>query len=99
MLTDLAPGLRYQGLLIESSEPVNTTRQMEFQLDDAESDGNQVGATITQDVSVNNEQFNVTSTWDPDVIDGRALWLQVRAQYSNGAFFSRTMRYYSGKTE
>jgi hypothetical protein len=35
---------------------------------------------------VSNGQFNVILTWGPDEIDGRALWLQVRAQDSAGVW-------------
>jgi hypothetical protein len=80
----LSPGFYYQGILTEAGQPVSAARQMTFQLYDAESAGHQVGTTITQTVTVSNGQFNVSLTWGADEINGRALWLRVRAQDNGG---------------
>ncbi|MFQ5854544.1 MAG: hypothetical protein ACE5LU_02715 [Anaerolineae bacterium] len=82
---DLTSGFYYQGVLTEAGSPVNGTRQMEFELYDASSGGSQVGSTITQAVVVTGGQFNVAFNWGRDRIDGKALWLQVRARDSGGS--------------
>jgi len=83
---DLAAGFYYQGLLTERGSPVNGTRQMEFRLYNASSGGSQVGSTKTMNVSVSKGQFNVALTWGANEIDGKALWLRVRAKDGGGTW-------------
>lgn len=83
---DLAQGFSYQGVLTENAIPVSGNRDMEFKLYDASSGGNQVGSTLSKNVSVSNGQFNVFLNWGRDKIDGKALWLQVRARDSHGTW-------------
>ena len=83
---DVSQGFSYQGVLTENGVPVSDDRDMEFKLYDASSGGSQVGGTMSKNVSVRNGQFNVFLSWGQDRIDGRALWLQVRARDSHGAW-------------
>jgi len=83
---DVAQGFYYQGILTEGGRPVNGSRQMEFKLYNASSGGSQVGSTIPKTVSVSSGQFNVALTWGSNQIDGRALWLGVRAKDSGGVW-------------
>jgi len=78
---DLASGFYYQGILTEEGNPVQGNRDMEFKLYTAASGGSQVGSTISLSVDLTYGQFNVALTaWGNDEIDGRALWLAVRAK-------------------
>jgi hypothetical protein len=81
---DLAQGFSYQGVLTENGVPVSGNRDMEFKLYDAGSGGNQVGSTMSKNVSISNGQFNVFLGWGRDKIDGKALWLNVRARDHDG---------------
>ena len=83
---DLGSGFSYQGTLTEGGVPVNGVRQMEFKLFDAASVGTQVGGTLTQYVTVSKGQFSTVLWWGSGEIDGRALWLAVRAQDSGGVW-------------
>lgn len=83
---DLAQGFSYQGVLTENGVPVNGNRDMEFKLYDASSGGSQVGNTLSQNVPVSNGQFNVALNWGRDKIDGKALWLRVRARDGGGVW-------------
>jgi len=83
---DLAQGFSYQGVLTENGAPVSGNRDMEFKLYNAGSGGTQVGSTISKNVPVSNGQFNVFLSWGRDKIDGKALWLQVRARDSHGTW-------------
>ena len=83
---DLSNGFSYQGVLTENGVPVSGNRDMEFKLYDAGSGGSQVGSTISQNVPVSNGQFNVALNWGRDKIDGKALWLRVRARDGDGVW-------------
>ena len=83
---DLLSGFSYQGVLTENAIPVSGNRDMEFKLYDAANGGNQVGSTLSKNVPVHNGQFNVYLGWGRDKIDGKALWLQVRARDSHGTW-------------
>ncbi len=83
---DLAAGFYYQGVLTENGAPVSGNRQMEFKLWDAASGGAQVGSTLTPTVAVSKGQFSVALTWGPSQINGRALWLGVRAKDAGGVW-------------
>lgn len=83
---DLSSGFYYQGTLTETGVPVSGNRDMEFKLYDASSSGSQVGSTISRNVPVSNGQFNVLLSWGRDKIDGKALWLNVRARDGGGVW-------------
>lgn len=83
---NLGAGFYYQGVLTENRIPVNGERQMEFRLWDMAIGGTQVGATLTPIVAVNRGQFNVELAWGSSHIDGRALWLGVRALDTGGVW-------------
>lgn len=87
VLADLGQGFTFQGLLTENGTPVTGSRQMEFKLWNAASGGAQVGATATLAVAVVKGQFSVAlMDWGPEQINGRALWLGVRAQDAGGVW-------------
>lgn len=83
---DLGAGFYYQGVLTENGIPVSGSREMEFKLWDAASGGAQVGATLTPTVAVNKGQFSVELSWGSSAIDGRALWLGMRAKDAGGVW-------------
>jgi hypothetical protein len=86
---DLASSFYYQGILTENGSPVQGNRSMEFKLFTAASGGTQVGSTITLTVPVIQGQFNVALTaWGASQIDGRALWLAVRAKDASSVWRS-----------
>ncbi|OQA17219.1 MAG: hypothetical protein BWY63_02480 [Chloroflexi bacterium ADurb.Bin360] len=87
VLADLGAGFMFQGVLTENGTPVTGSRQMEFKLWDAASGGVQVGATTTLAVAVVKGQFSVAlMDWGPEQINGRALWLGVRAKDAGGVW-------------
>jgi hypothetical protein len=57
----------YQGMLKQNGQPVNATLSMTFKLYDAPTGGNQIGASITQNVPVQNGLFTVQ-------LDFGAVW-------------------------
>ena len=83
---DLGAGFYYQGTLTEAGVPVSGVRQMEFKLFDAALLGDQVGDTLTQNVTVTKGQFSTILNWGSAQIYGQSLWLAVRAKDSGGVW-------------
>jgi len=84
----VSPAINYQGRLTDpDGNPLDGTYDMEFQLWDAESGGNQVGSTITvNNVDVDKGLFNTRLEVDADDFNGQELWLRVRAREHGGAW-------------
>ena len=84
---DVGFGFTFQGVLTEGGTPVTGNRQMEFKLWDAASVGTQVGVTQITTVAISKGQFSVALTaWGATEMNGRALWLGVRAQDAGGVW-------------
>ena len=71
------PEFTYQGRLSQNGAPANGSFNLSFALFDADTNGNQIGATISEPgFPVTNGLFTVSLSF-PGAFDGTQLWLQV----------------------
>lgn len=71
------PDFTYQGQLTQNGAPANGEFDLGFALFDADTNGNQVGAPVSEpDFPVSDGQFDVSLSF-PGAFDGTQLWLQV----------------------
>ena len=88
--TSLGTAFTYQGRLMDDSgNPLTGSYDFQFELYDAESDGGQVGSTVTVgDVAVSDGLFTVQLDFGSSAFTGNARWLEigVRAGSSSGAY-------------
>lgn len=83
----------YQGLLNAGGNPVNGAYDMEFSIYDGSTNGNQVGATVTNEATtVSNGLFAVTLDFG-NVFSGSNYWLQIGVRSnSSGTFIGLSPR-------
>jgi hypothetical protein len=72
----------YQGNLTDGGVPANGTFDFQFDLFDAVSGGNQIGATIVQTLPVSSALFTTELDFGTAPYTGRALWLQIGVRVS-----------------
>ncbi|RLC79774.1 MAG: hypothetical protein DRI61_07165, partial [Chloroflexi bacterium] len=78
--TVVSTTISYQGRLLDSGgNPVDGTRVMTFSLYAQASGGTPLWSR-SEDVTINDGMFNVYLDVDPDLFDGRALWLGVQVE-------------------
>ena len=76
----LGTAFTYQGELRRSGAAISDTCQMAFRLYDDAAAGSQVGAAITQPVTVSGGRFTVGLDFGAGAFDGQARWLDIRVQ-------------------
>ncbi|MCC6453646.1 MAG: hypothetical protein IT328_01760 [Caldilineaceae bacterium] len=87
--TAVASGFTYQGALVLSGTPVNSTCDFEFTLYDALTGGSVVGSAFTQnDVAVTSGLFTVELDFGANVFDGAPRWLAIRVRCGEEADFN-----------
>jgi hypothetical protein len=75
----------YQGQLQNNGSPANGNYDLQFSLFDASTNGNPVGAVITNlAVGVTNGLFTTTMDFGPGIFTGNALWLQIGVETNGG---------------
>lgn len=70
----------YQGQLRDTNSNAGNSYTMMFGLYDALTGGNQIGSTITQNVTVTNGLFNVTLDFGANAFNGFARWMDITVQ-------------------
>ncbi len=91
----LGTAFTYQGRLTDGGNPANGTYDFQFKLFDADSDGTQVGSTVTvDDETVTDGLFTVQLDFGSDAFDGNARWLEigVRPGSSTGGYTTLSPR-------
>ena len=80
LTSQLGSAFSYQGFLRRENIPANGVMDIKFSLFDSQENGNQIGDTITQPVSVNEGQFSTSLDFGPNIFfdEKRFLELQVR---------------------
>lgn len=82
------PAFTYQGRLSDGANPASGRFDLRFALYDALSAGTQIGATITNTVTVTAGTFSTTLNFGTNAFNGEARWLElaVRTNGSASAF-------------
>jgi hypothetical protein len=75
--TALSTGFTYQGQLTDGCTPAEGSFDLQFELYDAETDGNLIGTVAQEDVAVAEGLFTVTLDFGPGAFDGQARWLAI----------------------
>jgi hypothetical protein len=94
----MGTGFAYQGRLLDVNSPADGAYDLQFELYDGASDGNQVGSTIDMyELDVVDGFFAVELDFgagDPNVFPGDARWLEIRVRPggSTGAFTTLSPR-------
>lgn len=79
----------YQGRLIDNGARANGTYDLQFAIYDASSNGNQIGATLTNSpVAVSNGLFTTQLDFGAGVLTNSPLWLEVGERQSGGGSFT-----------
>src|SRR2546422_9598013 len=80
----LGTAFTYQGRLTDNGTPANGNYDLRFILYNTESNGSQVGNTLTNEsVAVSNGLFSAALDFGTGVFDGSAYWLEVAVR-TNG---------------
>ena len=87
-------GFTYQGQLTDGGVPAEGSYDLQFELYDAETDGNLIGTVALEDVSVTDGLFTVSLDFGTGAFDGQARWLAigVRPGDETGAYTPLTPR-------